>query len=108
MTHRFDLRVTGTLRNLCNEVEATHERSYNPLDNSLIIAPPAQTLSDASVTENPRNGRSVGPLGSGRFVIAFSLGYRPAIVMQRDEPMIYHSDFSSVNSASPARAGETL
>ena len=70
----------------------------------------AQTIADrqASMSEDPANRRKHGGGGRTRFLMHVTPLARPEIVMTSSGPAIFHSDFSLVNAARPARAGEVL
>ena len=70
----------------------------------------AQTIADrqASMSEDPANRRKHGGGGRTRFLMHVTPLARPEIVMAPSGPAIFHSDFSLVNVAKPARAGEVL
>jgi uncharacterized protein (TIGR03437 family) len=61
----------------------------------------------ASITEDPGNRRRNGG-GKTRFVLHVIPLARPEILTTSSGPTIFHSDFSPVNRAQPARAGEVL
>jgi len=61
---------------------------------------------EASMTEDPANRRNGG--GRQRFVLQVIPTFQPQIVTTPAGPAIFHADFSSVTSASPAKAGEVL
>jgi uncharacterized protein (TIGR03437 family) len=60
-----------------------------------------------SMEEDPANRRTYGG-GRGRFVVHLIPLSWPEIVITAAGPSVFHSDFSPVTSARPARAGETL
>jgi uncharacterized protein (TIGR03437 family) len=66
-----------------------------------------QALRRASMTEDPSQRRV---LGGGTLVHTFHIAasYPPAFLGSDAAPTVYHADFSPVNSASPAKAGELL
>jgi uncharacterized protein (TIGR03437 family) len=61
----------------------------------------------ATTAEDPANRRN---LGGGRFTTTFYLypRVRPAVQVTPNGPAVFHSDFSPVTAANPARPGETL
>ncbi|MBL8227085.1 MAG: hypothetical protein JNL98_01355 [Bryobacterales bacterium] len=61
----------------------------------------------ATIAEDPANRRMHG---GGRFTANYLLypKVRPGVQMTVDGPAVYHSDFSQVTAANPARPGETL
>jgi hypothetical protein len=61
----------------------------------------------SSITEDPSMRRINGG-GRQRLLIQIYPMFRPEIVNDANGPVVFHSDFSPVNSARPARAGETL
>jgi uncharacterized protein (TIGR03437 family) len=61
----------------------------------------------ASMTEDPANRRKHGG-GRARFVLHVIPLAQPEILITSSGPAIFHSDFSLVNAAQPARAGEVL
>jgi uncharacterized protein (TIGR03437 family) len=70
----------------------------------------AQTIPDrqASMSEDPANRRKHGGGGRSRFLVHVTPLARPEIVSTPGGPAIFRSDFSLVNAAQPARAGEVL
>jgi len=70
----------------------------------------AQSIADrqASMSEDPANRRKHGGGGRSRFLVHVTPLARPEIVITPGGPAIFHSDFSLVNAAKPARAGEVL
>lgn len=70
----------------------------------------AQTIADrqASMSEDPANRRRNGGGGRTRFLFHLTPLARPEIVITPSGPAIFHSDFSLVSAAQPARAGEVL
>jgi uncharacterized protein (TIGR03437 family) len=67
------------------------------------IQPPRRT----SMTEDPSLRRA---LGGGTLIHTFHIApsYAPAFLGIDSNPAIYHADFSPVNTANPAKAGEVL
>ena len=61
----------------------------------------------ASMTEDPGNRRRNGG-GKTRYVLHVIPLARPEVLTTSSGPTIFHSDFSPVNAAQPARAGEVL
>lgn len=61
----------------------------------------------ASVTEDPAN-RRIHPGGKGQTTFYLYPRCRPSVDITADGPAVFHSDFSRVTAASPARAGEVL
>ena len=61
----------------------------------------------ASITEDPGNRRRHGG-GKTRYVLQVIPLARPEILTTSSGPTVFHSDFSPVNAAQPARAGELL
>jgi uncharacterized protein (TIGR03437 family) len=61
----------------------------------------------ASPTEDPANRRLNG---GGKVRVVFNLypKYRPSVDITANGPAVFHSDFSPVTVARPARAGEVL
>jgi uncharacterized protein (TIGR03437 family) len=60
-----------------------------------------------SQAEDPSLRRIHGG-GRGVYVIQLFPMFRPEVLMGADGPIVFHSDFSLVTPASPARGGETL
>jgi hypothetical protein len=61
----------------------------------------------ASQAEDPSMRRINGG-GRGRALIRLFPMFRPEILVGATGPVVFHSDYSPVTAASPARAGETL
>lgn len=59
------------------------------------------------MAEDPANRRTYGG-GRGHYIISLIPLSWPEIVATASGPAVFHSDFSLVSSAKPARAGETL
>ena len=57
--------------------------------------------------EDPANRRTYGG-GQGHYIVYLIPQSRPEIVTTSSGPAVFHSDFSPVTVARPARAGETL
>ena len=68
---------------------------------------PGSTPRIASMQEDPANRRINGG-GRGRITVYLIPMSRPEIVSTASGPAVFHSDFSPVTSAKPARSGETL
>ena len=70
----------------------------------------AQSIADrqASMSEDPANRRKHGGGGRSRFLVHVTPLARPEVVITPSGPAIFHSDFSLVSAAQPARAGEVL
>ena len=69
--------------------------------------PTTMALRVASVTEDPASRRTNG--GGKIHVIASLIPMEvPQIVVSSNGPMVFHSDFSAVTAAKPAKAGEIL
>ena len=68
---------------------------------------PAVAIRFASMTEDPANRRRHGG-GRTRAVLHVIPLARPEILTTSSGPAIFHSDFSPVSTAQPARAGEVL
>ena len=68
---------------------------------------PGITIRTTSQAEDP-SMRRVNGGGRGTYVIQLIPMFRPEVVIGANGPAVFHSDFSAVNSANPARAGETL
>ena len=62
---------------------------------------------NASQTEDPANRRLLGG-GATRFVFHVIATARPETVTTSGGPAVYHADFTPVNAAKPAKAGEVL
>ena len=64
-------------------------------------------IRQASITEDPSKRRinGSGPLRQGIYLLPM---FSPEIVTTTDGVAVYHSDFSPVNVAKPAKAGEVL
>ena len=67
------------------------------------------TIADrmASMNEDPANRRRFGG-GKVRIIISVIPMTRPEVVTTAAGPAIFHADFSPVNTAKPAKAGEVL
>jgi uncharacterized protein (TIGR03437 family) len=61
----------------------------------------------ASITEDPSNRRKFGG-GKGQSVIYLVPMERPEILIASGVPAVFHSDFSPITVAKPAKAGEVL
>lgn len=61
----------------------------------------------ASTAEDPANRRMLGG-GKSKTTLYVYPRFRPAVHTGANGPSVFHSDFSPVNSANPARPGETL
>jgi hypothetical protein len=68
---------------------------------------PPYTFRAASIQEDPANRRTHGG-GRGRYIVNLIPLARPEVVRTSSGPAIFHSDFSPVTSARPARAGDAL
>jgi hypothetical protein len=62
----------------------------------------------ASMEEDPANRRTNGGGWRGQFIVSLIPLSAPEIVSAAGGPAVFHSDFSPVTAAKPARAGETL
>jgi len=73
----------------------------------LASAPP--TARQASITEDPANRRrNASGLGTWRWTAHLIPAAAPQITSTANGPAVFHSDFSPVTAARPARAGEVL
>jgi len=70
-------------------------------------APGVATQRNASMTEDPANRRRNGG-GTQRWVIHLIPMSAPQVVTSAGGPAVFHSDFSPVTAARPARSGEFL
>jgi hypothetical protein len=72
-------------------------------------APPAGTITSrfASMTEDPANRRSHGG-GTQRYIVHLIPMSAPQVATSASGPAVFHSDFSPVTAARPARSGEVL
>ena len=71
------------------------------------VTPQTIAVRQASITEDPANRRSNGG-GRVKFVLQVIPMSRPEIVTTSSGPAVFHSDFSPVTAAKPAKAGEVL
>jgi hypothetical protein len=69
-------------------------------------APPVAR--QASVTEDPANRRRNGVAGTWRWTAHLIPMSAPQVVTSAGGPAVFHSDFSPVTAAQPARSGEVL
>ena len=70
--------------------------------------PPGVSIQrNASITEDPANRRQNGG-GTQRWVVHLIPMSAPQIVTTASGPAVFHSDFSPVTAAKPAKAGEVL
>lgn len=75
-------------------------------NQAALIIPPAQR--PASIAEDPSRRRINGGSGRNRVLLQVFPMFRPEVLTDSNGPVFFHSDYSRVTSASPARAGETL
>src|SRR5262249_21472822 len=68
---------------------------------------PSTAARVASMTEDPSNRRNTTG-GKGQSVIYLIPIERPEIATASGSPAVFHSDFTPVTSAKPAKAGEIL
>ncbi|MDX1979404.1 MAG: hypothetical protein SFV51_03985 [Bryobacteraceae bacterium] len=69
-------------------------------------APPVARI--ASITEDPANRRRNGVSGTWRWTAHLIPMSTPQVVTSATGPAVFHSDFSPVTTARPARSGEML
>lgn len=62
---------------------------------------------NTSQVEDPSRRRINGG-GRLRYPLQITSKFQPEVLTGANGPLVFHSDFSAVNSASPARAGESL
>jgi uncharacterized protein (TIGR03437 family) len=73
------------------------------------VAPPPGVAAarGASMNEDPANRRRNGG-GTQQFIAHLIPMFAPQIVSTAGEPSVFHSDFSPVTAANPAKAGDVL
>lgn len=67
-----------------------------------------QSIRTASIAEDPSMRRTHAGRGGYRVQYYLVPMFYPEVEMTADGPSIFHSDFTAVSAANPARAGETL
>ena len=75
-------------------------------NQAAVTNPPGQR--PASVAEDPSRRRINGGGGRNRVLLQVFPMFRPEVLLGSNGPVVFHSDFSPVTAASPARAGENL